>query len=186
MFEEAEMLFVKEEWSALFSLIKGNPSSLDSVDLEWLLMYKLKYHLTNDGLSLNTIQPFIDYCLSNGLGCHSIPLATLCNDTTTINELIIQGNYIDEMLPNEMNGLIVALVMNDLKLVKLFLFNGSNINHQDLEGLTALDYCHDPEMLLLLHQHNAKSKSQLKAISDDTMDAMMDWTTSFHKNYMSP
>jgi hypothetical protein len=176
MDEEIELLIVQEQWTELLTSLQVHRQYIKQIDLEWLLMYKLTYHLTNDKFNQEQIRAIIKLLKENGIQSNSIPIAILFEDGHRIDQLLSSNSYLDEMLLNEMSGLIVATILQEISLTTYLIARGSNINHQDNEGQTALDYSPNEALTALLLQSGGKYKSELLEEQYEAFDAMNSWS----------
>jgi hypothetical protein len=184
MKEYVEQLLVREQWAELLTSLQVHRQYIKQLDLEWLLMYKLKYHLTNDTINQEQIRTVIRLLKEDGIQSNSIPIAILFEDEDRVSQLLLEGHYIDEMLPNEMNGLIVATILQDISLTSYLIARGSNIYHQDNEGQTALDHSRNEMITDLLIQAGGRYKAELFEEQQMAYMANSSWSKAI-KSYIS-
>ena len=100
--------------------------------------------------------------IQHGAHYYKVPVAAVLGTLIDVEDLINKGADIDDLLGNsELHGLHIAAKFSNLALAQLLINKGANINAQDLNGKTPLEYASSSIIENLLRQHGGETHDEI-------------------------
>lgn len=170
--ENIETHIENENWEEAVRFLNLN-NNLEGIDFWYLFSLRTGYLTNYDPVKLNLVNFFIENTIRIGFKPYNIPQAVSVQDYSVVTKLLEDGHDVDETEFRDATGLTIAVLQNDLEMVKFLTDKGANNYFEDIDGKKAIDYAvEDSEIYNILKSSGVLSRKETEEIMEDYYSAV--------------
>ncbi len=162
-----------EQWDKVLELVKADNKKIHDIEFWFLFSCCTSYLIDKKQGQFILADTLIKYCVEAGRKPTNIPQAACVGDTNLIREFLDSGHDIDETEFRGATSLMIAVLSENITMVKFLLQNGGSNYSEDIDNNKAIDYAKkDTEIFNLLKSSGIQTREEMNETMEDYYSAV--------------